>query len=458
MRLPCGIWLLSVAFSLALANGEPGVGLPAFPGAEGFGAKAAGGRSGRVVKVTNLYPSGPGSLNEACQAEGPRIVVFEVSGAIPGDVLITHPRITIAGQTAPGVGITIAGRLMNPYRIKPNLHDVVIRHVRVRPPRNRSKNAAGDCIQLTDIDRLILDHVSVAWGSDENIDVCNSRDLTIQWSSIEESDTEGHVKGQHNFGLIMGYAGRDATVHHNLFAHHLRRAPLVGLELLDHRNNVIYNMRRGVYWHGPEMNRQRPGMGFRANIVANYFKPGPDAPRTGRDLNNASIDATAVEEIYAAGNYFPWAGGVADPWEQPLRRGILAQYPHRIREPWPAPPVGTDSAEQAYEHVLRMAGSFPRDVVSKRTVEEVRAGKGSWGRHDPPGGLMEGLTPAPPPRDTDRDGMPDDWERMHELNLKDPSDANRTVPAGASPGNRHQGYTYVEFYLNELADQLVGDG
>jgi pectate lyase len=449
------VFLAALAASLTCGAAEPDV--PAFPGAEGFGAKAAGGRGGKVIKVTNLNPSGPGSLNEACQTEGPRIVVFEVSGVIRGDVSITHPRITIAGQTAPGAGITIVGMLKNPYRIKPDLYDVVIRHLRVRPNRAEKVDAAHDGIQLTYIDRLILDHVSVAWGNDENIDVCNSRNLTIQWSTIEESDMERHVKGQHNFGLIMGYSGKDATVHHNLFAHHLRRAPLCGLEVLDHRNNVIYNMRRGIYWHSPKMNQQRPGKGFRANIVGNYFKPGPDAPKTGNDLNQPIIDATAAEELYAEGNFFQWAGGIVDLWKHPLKQGILLAYPIRAREPWPAPAVTTDPAEEAYRKVLALAGCLPRDVVSQRTAEEVRKGTGSWGRHDPSGDLLEGLNAVNPPADTDGDGMPDQWERAHKLDPKDPSDANRTVPAGASRGDRHKGYTYIEYYVNELADRLAGE-
>jgi pectate lyase len=427
----------------------------AFPGAEGFGAASIGGRGGKVIKVVNLNPAGPGSLQAACETEGPRVVVFDVSGVIQGNIRITHPRITIAGQTAPGAGITIEGMLMNPYRIKPDLHDVTIRHLRIRPRRNEGKrDASHDGIQLTYIDRLILDHVSVAWGSDENIDVCNSRNLTIQWSAIEESDMEGHNKGQHNFGLIMGYSGRDATVHHNLFAHHLRRAPLVGLEVLDHRNNVIYNMLRGIYWHPPKMNQQRPGKGFRANVVGNYFKAGPNAPRTGRDLNNASVDATAGEELFASGNFFSWVGKVVDIWDHPLKNGVLLQYPIRAREPWPAPSVVTDPADEAYKRVLALAGCLPRDVVSRRTVEEVRAGTGSWGRHDPPNGLMDGLVPAKAPADTDGDGMPDAWEKARRLDVRDPSDAAKIVPAGASPLDRHQGYSYIEYYINELADRL----
>jgi hypothetical protein len=341
--------------------------------------------------------------------------------------------------------------LRNPYRIQPNLHDVTIRHLRIRPRPNQGKrDASHDGIQLTDIDRLILDHVSVAWSSDENIDVCNSRELTIQWCAIEESDTQGHEKGQHNFGLIMGYKGHSATVHHNLFAHHLRRAPLSGLEILDHRNNVIYNMRRAVYWHPPKMNESRPGKGFRANIIGNYFRPGPDAPKTGSDLNEPVIDAKAAEEIYADGNYFEWAGEVVDAWNWPLRRGIFLEYPARVKEPWPAPPVTTHAAEQAYDLVLRLAGCLPRDAVSLRTVEEVRKRGGSWGRHDPPDGLLSGLTPGKAPADTDGDGMPDTWERAHHLDAGDPSDANRIVPEG-----RHKGYTYIEFYINEAADLLA---
>jgi len=255
--------------------------------------------------------------------------------------------------------------------------------------------------------------------------------------------------------MIMGYAGRSASVHHNLFAHHKRRAPLCGLEVLDHRNNVIYDMRTGLYWHPARMNRARPGKGFRANVVANYFKPGPSAPKTGRDLAYPGIGATDDEEIHAAGNHFTWAPDAADPWKHPLKKGVFSVYPIRAAKPWPAPPVTTHTAGQAYRLVLAHAGCLPRDVVSKRTIDEVRTGQGSWGRHAPPAGLMAGLTAARPPADTDGDGIPDAWEAAHKLDPNDPADARGIVPKGASPNDRHAGYTWIEHYLNALADTLI---
>jgi hypothetical protein len=105
-------------------------------------------------------------------------------------------------------------------------------------------------------------------------------------------------------------------------------------------------MRRGVYWHPPKMNQQRPGKGFRANLVGNYFKAGPDATKTGEDLKQPAIDATEAEELYADGNYFTWAGGVVDPWEYPLGRGVLLQKPQKAGIAWPAPEVETHSAER----------------------------------------------------------------------------------------------------------------
>ena len=444
-RMMCAAVIL-VAFASA-APGAAKETLAAFPGAEGFGAASVGGRGGRVIKVTNLNPKGEGSLQAACETAGPRIVVFDVSGVIKGSVAIKHPNITIAGQTAPGAGITIEGMLKNPYRIKPNLHDVTIRFLRVRPPLHKGKWSGGDCLQLTGIDRLIIDHVSCSWGSDENVDVCNSRDITIQWCAIEESDTKGHAKGQHNFGMIMGYSGRDATVHHNLFAHHARRAPLCGLEVLDHRNNVIYNMRAPLLWHPVRMNYQRKGQPFRANIVGNYFKAGPNYKR---DANTSRLDQVmwkrSTVDPYSEGNYFAWIDKVVVSTDEP-----------RSEKPWPAPPVKTHQAKEAHELVLAHAGCLPRDVVSSRTVEEVQKGTGKWGRHDPLKGLMDGLTPGKPPGDMDNDGMPDDWETAHKLDPKDPADGGKTVPAGASKDDRHKGYTWVEFYVNELADRLIAD-
>ena len=429
--------------------------LPAFPGAEGFGAASAGGRGGKVLKVTNLNAFGPGSLQAACGAKGPRIVVFEVSGVIRGSVDIKASNITIAGQTAPGAGITIEGMLRNPYRIEPSLHDVTVRFLRVRPRRHKGKWAGGDCLQLTDIDRLIVDHVSCSWGNDENMDLCSSREITVQWCAIEESDTVGHTKGRHNYGMIMGYAGRNATVHHNLFAHHSKRAPLCGLEILDHRNNVIYNMLLPFIWHPTRMNQQRPDQPFKANLIANYFKAGPNAKR---DARTNTLDRLIWQRpwvhLHAEGNHFDWLGKVAGSPGGPT-----------AEEPWPAPPVQTHKAQEAYGRVLAHAGCLPRDAVSKRTIDEVRNGTGRWGRREPPGGLMEGLLPKgnlleeprppQPPKDSDGDGMPDAWETKHGLHPSDASDANRIVPKGASEKDRHMGYTYIEFYANELADERI---
>jgi len=439
-----GLWALVLAVMSPETDGAGA--LPAFPGAEGFGAVATGGRGGRVIRVTNLNSSGPGSLATAVQAKGPRIVVFDVSGVIKGRVTITQPDLTIAGQTAPGAGITIEGVLCTRYRIKPPANNIIIRFVRARPQRPRGRSSGGDCMQLTNVDRLIVDHCSCSWGNDENMDLCGSKRLTVQWCTIEESDPTGHSKGRgHNFGMIMGYAGKDATVHHNLFAHHSKRAPLCGLETLDHRNNVIYNMLLPFTFHPVRMNQSRPGKPFKVNIVGNYFKDGPNVKghMKGRPLDRLLWKPQSIEP-HIAGNFLTWLNAVSE-----------TKVKQAAAKPWPAPFVETETAKQAFESVLTHAGCLPRDAVSTRTIQEVREGKGEWKRREPKGGLMAGLKPGKPPVDTDNDGMPDAWETAHKLDPKDPADAARIVPKGASKDDRHQGYTWIEFYINQLADQLV---
>ena len=152
--------LLTASASAACAGDR----LPAFLGAEGFGAGSVGGRGGRVIKVTNLGARGPGSLRAACSAEGPRTVVFDVSGVIPGNVVIEHGRISIMGQTAPGAGVTIEGMLSTRYNSSHAIDDVVVRFLRVRP--TDARGSGGDAIQFSQARRVILDHVSCSWASD----------------------------------------------------------------------------------------------------------------------------------------------------------------------------------------------------------------------------------------------------------------------------------------------------
>ncbi len=441
---------ISVAAGAALCAEK----LPAFPGAEGFGAGATGGRGGKVIRVTNLNAKGPGSLAAACATPGPRIVVFEVSGVIKGDVRLGGPNIYIAGQTAPGAGITLQGRLMSG-----GSRDAIIRFIRCRPIHGFIGGGNGDCTQLGGVSPMILDHVSVSWGNDENMDFCRCKNLTVQWCAIEESRI-GHEKSSlHNYGMIIGYTAGDATLHHNLFAHHSERTPLCGLDTLDHVNNVIYNVMAAIQYHPTRMNR-RDKRRYRLNLVGCYFKDGHGGPIGVRPwiqpLNRtfSGISDFSKVNVYGKDIYWSRTGKLHD-YNPELEKTHKVGSKFRTDKRWDVPQVTTHKAKEAYELVCAHAGCLPRDAVGKRTVREVRTGTGYWGRVVPPGGLMEGLKPGTPPVDTDKDGMPDEWEKAHKLDPNSPDDAIKTVPAGASEGDRHKGYTYIEYYVNECADKLV---
>ncbi|MGQ9661394.1 MAG: HEAT repeat domain-containing protein [Kiritimatiellia bacterium] len=441
--------------------------LPAFPDAEGFGAAATGGRGGRVIKVTNLNPTGPGSFQAALDTPGPRIVIFEVSGVIPAShhsqgkryFTVSEPNLTIAGQTAPGAGITLDGTLSF-LRGGGQPHNIIVRFLRIRTGSDHKECYLGRAnirgLEASPTKLLIVDHVSAAWSLDDCFDLYTVSDATIQWCSIEESDIvlEGGDE-PHNFGLITGWASlgpRPITIHHTLIANHRERTPCVGSFPTDFRNNVIYNAASPtIFMFLDKSGKYRPEE-YLLNLVGNYCKPGPGGLVGNRvymppvTIAHSPFDPGRSGRVFVSGNWLEGQGGYREPWKG---RPNLVDREHSF------PSVTTHTAEAAFELVTACAGCLPRDAVSARTIAEVFTGTGSWGRHGPAAGLMEGLTPSPAPPDTDEDGMPDEWENAHGLDPHDPADANKTVPAGASPGDRHCGYTFVEYYINDLADWLV---
>ena len=446
---------VAAACLAVLSASTVGYALPAFPGAAGFGADTPGGRGGRVIKVTTLDPSGAGSLAEACQASGPRIVVFEVAGVIRGDIVITQPNITIAGQTAPGAGITIEGLLRSDLRgwnqkvtTQPNVHDVVVRFLRIRSPAGRGDQ--GDCIQFSSVDNAVLDHLSLSWAEDETIDLwARSTNITIQWCTLEESSLTGELDhtgqggGGHFYGLIAGPRSNRISVHHNLFAHHENRNPCFGSGPADFRNNVVYNFRAGFVHHGNY--RGTPGF----NIIGNYYKQGPST--TSFHRGDPYIYPWCFEgkiPYYLRDNFVAGVGVIQDPWAEagklPAWAKHYARKGTRQDTETPVPPVRTNTAATAYRRVLAQAGCLPRDAVTRRTIKEVRSGTGSWGRHEMKD-LRRPRAPTTPPPDSDSDGMPDDWEQEHGLDPRQ-ADSTRPMPSG---------YTAIEEYINALATALI---
>jgi pectate lyase len=409
--------------------------LPAFPGAEGYGTKTSGGRGGKVIAVTNLNDSGPGSLQAACDAQERRLVIFKVAGTIDGDIRIRNDHITIAGQTAPGDGITIKGDLGI------GANDVVIRYIRVRTDHE------GDAVGGRYNKRIILDHVSTSWSSDEVLSLYHNEDVTIQWCMITEACAK--ADGSHRFGGIWG--NNRGTYHHNLIAHNDSRNPrwASGCGYNDYRNNVLYNWGyQSCYGAEAQQrgDRRKPPIEFSTiNIVANYYKPGPATRGNVRDriANPSSRGSGDYGSWHLAENYIDLSPEVtADNWA-----GLDGNSFKKLAEPWEAMPIHQQSPQDAYLAVLDHAGcSLPRrDSIDARIIEEVRNGTAMHGKNgiidrpDDAGGWPE-LKSGSAPADTDNDGMPDEWEMKYGL------DANKADDN--SSDNDGDGYTNVEEYFN----------
>lgn len=417
----------------------------AFPGAEGHGRFAEGGRGGRVIQVTTLADSGPGSLRAAIRAPGPRTIVFEVSGVIrlAAPLRISEGRVTIAGQTAPGEGVTIADQ---PLIVSAD--DVVVRHLRVR--LGDESRAEEDAVTISRGRRIILDHISASWSVDETLSV-GSRysppsdgvyDVTVQWCLIGESlNRSVHGKGRHGYGsLIRGGHGARMSFLYNLWASHQARMPRPGNYngadvdplggFFEFRNNVFYN------WGGEASGYNADKAQHAAyDFVANSYIPGPDS--RGR---LAFCEENSLSRAWFAGNAM--AGRTPDdPW---ALVGCSPPPDYRASGPIAASGPARFTALQAEAVVLDKVGAGPRrDAVDRRIIAGVRDRSGRLIDSQADVGGWPVPPPASPPLDSDRDGMPDAWERAHGLNPADPSD-------GAADRNG-DGFTNLEDYLNSLA-------
>lgn len=434
--LPVCVGLTAATMSHAAAQAV------AFPGAEGAGRHALGGRGGSVIRVTNLADSGPGSLRAALETDGPRVVVFDVGGTIRLErpLRIRHGRITVAGQTAPGGGVTVRDQ---PLIIAAD--DVVVRHIRSR--LGDAGGAEGDAISVERGRRIILDHVSASWSVDETLSV-GSRydppergiyDVTVQWSIIAESlNASVHAKGDHGYGsLIRGGYGAHMTFHHNLWALHRARMPRPGNynapdvdpegPLLEFSNNVFYGW-GGDYAGYNADTESRSSYAF----IANAYVRGPTSEdavafRESDSLARAWFEANSMDGVIPD-----------DPWS--LVEG--SDRPHyRLPERPDWTRASIDGAGEAYDRVLEHAGAR-RDAVDARVVGMVRARAGSLIDSQTEVGGWPELAPGSPWIDTDGDGMPDDWEIAHGFQPGDPSDG---------PADRDgDGYTNLEDWLNSL--------
>ena len=405
----------------------------AFPGAEGYGAYAKGGRGGKVLLVTNLNDSGPGSLREAIEAKGPRTVLFRIGGIIETTGLtIREPYITIAGQTAPGDGICIKKAPSSGDALAlSGTHDVIIRFLRVRAGNNTGEDSnsgsanRADSFRVYDSDNFIVDHCSCSWGNPETLSASGSVDrYTVQWCIA----SEGNNQQNHAFATILG--GDRSTWHHNLFAHMFSRVPRWGdiTVQCDFRNNVIYD-----WGHTCGYGDLRT-----LNYVNNYVRKGPSTTqRPPYFIIDPKVALPA--SLYLSGNIMDGMDGICrDNW-----KGVKGERGLQSSTPFPAPPVQTQSAEEALEMVLRKVGAtLPRrDSVDARIVSNVREGTGNIINNEKEVGDWPNYASGQPPVDSANDGIPDEWKKIHGMPLNDPNVAN-TVNA--------DGYTSLEAYLNSL--------
>lgn len=473
---------------------------PAFPGAEGHGRYVTGGRGGTVYHVTNLNDSGTGSLREALGKSGKRTIVFDVSGTIKlrSDIKVSKGDVTVAGQTAPGDGITLAN-----YTINMSANNVIIRFIRSRRGNSVDVNEGADAIWGRQRSNIILDHCSFSWSIDEVASFYDNRNFTMQWCTIAEAlNNAGHGKGAHGYGGIWG--GKNASFHHNLLIHLNNRVPrfngaryawdgydktkypnTIQAERVDFRNCVMYNWGSGGCYGGP-------GGGY-INMVNNYYKAGPGTTNKTRVTQVSKSDSgnggdnpfpDYTSRYYINGNYvtaagasaanYDWKGVVYDSGIPTVNGERCMNDPNnyygegagyvkiKLDEPVDAGEVTTHNAEIAYMKVMEYAGaSLSRDSHDERYMRETKNGtaeytgsvtkvKGIIDSQNDVGGWPT-LNSGTAPLDSDKDGMPNDWETANGLNPNS-NDANQYTI------DPYKYYTNLEVYINSLVQDIMIGG
>lgn len=436
----------------------------AFPGAEGFGKYTTGGRGGKIFVVTNLNDKGPGSFRDAAELKEKRIIVFAVSGTIHLETKLNiRSNVTVAGQTAPGDGICLAD---NSVLISGD--NIIVRYLRFRMGDRFQKggmvdgNGGDDAFGGTHRRNIIIDHCSMSWSTDEVFSVYGGDSTTLQWNLIaeplnysyhfEKGDTDYE---HHGYGAIWG--GKHSTFHHNLFAHCNSRNPRfdgirnIPEENCDFRNNVIYDWGHNTIYAGE---------GGSYNIVNNYYKYGPSTSNTVRSrIANPWSKPPAIDfgKWYVDGNFVYGSEEVtSNNWKGiDIEKGSAdTKDKIRLNNAIAIVDVKTETAKDAYNSVLQSVGcNLPvRDTMDMRILREVveRTGhmvdvQGSYPHgteYEKTVNAWPTLKSLPAPKDSDNDGMPDDWEKKHGLNPNDPSDAS---------GNKlDKNYTNIEVYINSL--------
>lgn len=439
-----------------------------FPGAEGFGRYTTGGRGGKVLFVTKLIDDGSeGTLRYALDQKGARYIVFKTAGTIylESPLKIKEGNVTIAGQTAPGDGITIAN-----YETFVAADNVIIRFLRFR--MGDQKKFEGDALGARFIKDLIVDHCSMSWSTDETVSIYVNENTTLQWCIISESlRNSAHQKGAHGYGGIAG--GKFASFHHNMYAHHDSRNPRLGeyagskfalTDLTDFRNNVIYNWGHNNVYGGEGMN---------VNMVNNYYKPGPASMNKKRIVAIDKNEKPETEVYNIWGKYYI-KGNVsegnpevtADNWNLGVfnqmkpsynltdadKNSIRIDQPHDIQNN-----VKTHTAKEAYEKILQIGGaSLVRDAVDIRILKEVKNGTFTYnGSRRSKNGIIDSqndvggfpdLKPGKALLDSDNDGMPDEWETKHHL---DPKKAN------ANGRDLDKNYDNIEVYTHDIVKHII---
>ena len=401
----------------------------AFPSARGFGAHARGGRRGVLFEVTTLADGGPGSLRECVEAAGPRTCVFATGGTIVLDTVlsVSAPFLTIAGQTTPGGGIQLMLSETDEHQVlRIATHDVVVRHVRLRrgatsPSAAPDGTCCGDAVILTGAQRVILDHVSVGFSTDENVDVTQSSGVTVQNSIIAyglrrstHEDTANNPEDHHSMGVLVGEGSTRVSLVRNFFAFNLNRNPRLQSGISEVCGNLVY---------GTTVNPISMSGNARANVVGNHFDPRPQNSYT------HVISTENSSRAYARGNTTSvdiWAPGAS-------------QAPSPFQTP-------SCDDQPSLHAILSQVGAWPRDSLDSATVGHVHDGTGAL--IDSPSEIdgWPQLEPGVPPDDVDGDGMADQWEREVGLNPDTPQDGNDDYFG--------VGYTALEVYLAWLAHDV----